>query len=31
MHLTPEGAYEQASEYAAFLIENELLPKPPEE
>jgi lysophospholipase L1-like esterase len=31
MHLTPEGTYEQASEYAAFLIENELLPKPPEE
>jgi lysophospholipase L1-like esterase len=30
MHLMPEGTYEQASEYAAFLIENNLLPPPPE-
>lgn len=31
MHLMAEGAYEQASQYAAFLIENDLLPPPPEE
>lgn len=31
MHLTPEGTYEQASQYAAFLVENDLLPPPEEE
>jgi lysophospholipase L1-like esterase len=30
MHLMAEGSYEQASQYAAFLVENDLLPPPPE-
>ena len=28
LHMTPTGTYEQASEYAAFLIANDLIPPP---